>query len=130
MSSLLVPISVIISHTVLMILVLIPLLFSTCSLSYICPISLLIALSTSFTTLLLSYYFPTHSPIFLFLLMFFLQSSLPLPSPLGTMLALLVLIVHISMVITIQPIIYTTIRIELVSCPSSIMMKVLQSFTI
>jgi hypothetical protein len=109
-----VPICILISLTILIILVFIPLLVANWSIAYIYLMSLLIALTTSATTLIISFYFPTHSPIFIFLLLFFLQASLPLPSPLGTMLALSVLTIHIIMIITIQPVIYVTSRIELV----------------
>ena len=109
-----VPIYILISLTILIILVFIPLLVANWSIAYIYLMSLLIALTTSATTLIISFYFPTHSPIFIFLLLFFLKASRPMPSPLVTMLALSVLTIHISMIVTIQPIINMTSRIELV----------------
>ena len=94
-SSQVIPLSILITHTILMIIFLIFLFISSRSFLSIKLISFLIGLSTSVTVLITSHYYTSHSPVFLVLLLYFLQTSLPLPSPLGSLLALCVLTIHV-----------------------------------
>ena len=85
-------------QTILLVLVLLSIFISSSCLSHVHLLSILVAISTSFTALLVSYYFPVYSLLCIFLLVFFLQTSLPLPHPLGTCLAVLVTTIHLVMI--------------------------------
>ena len=82
--------------------------------SYLGLLSLIIALLNSATVLLLTYIYPAHSPPVILLLVFYLQTSLPLPSPVGLLLSITLLVVHITMVFTLQLREVAPYRIELV----------------
>ena len=96
--SLMIPFVTLISQIILLFLILITILVSTTCLSHVSFLSVLIAVSSSCTVLIVSFYLPTHSPIFIFLLIFFLHSSLPLPCPIGTVFSVLVLSIHIIII--------------------------------
>ena len=82
--------------------------------SYLKLVSLMVGLLNTTTVLLLTYIYPSNSAPFVLLLVFYLQTSLPLPSPVGLLLSITILVVHITMVFTLQLRQVAPYRIEMV----------------